>query len=136
MRFSKIVSDMTLSPSAVHMSTRNWACMSVGKPGCGAVVTFTARSGPVRRMRMDCPSAETSTPACRILRDERFEVCDLGALDDDVAASLIAAAHMYVPASMRSGMIAWSNGQELALVAAADVDDVRAGARRSPRPSC
>ena len=46
---SKIVSLITLSPRARLMSTRNCACISVGKPGCGAVVTLTGRSGPGRR---------------------------------------------------------------------------------------
>ena len=47
-RFSKIVSVMTDVPSARVASAMNCACMSVGKPGCGAVRTFTAVSGPLR----------------------------------------------------------------------------------------
>ena len=65
-RFSKMVSVMTLSPRAVHISTRNCACMSVGKPGWGAVVTFTPRRGPFRRTRTLWPSLAISTPAARI----------------------------------------------------------------------
>ena len=32
-RFSKMVSEMTPTPSATLMSTMNCACMSVGNPG-------------------------------------------------------------------------------------------------------
>ncbi len=47
----------------------------------------------------------------------------------------MAAATMYVPASMRSGMIAWSKGAS-SPVGADDVDDVGAGAVDLARPSC
>jgi hypothetical protein len=36
-RFSKMVSVTCAVPSATQLSAMNCACMSVGKPGCGAV---------------------------------------------------------------------------------------------------
>ena len=41
-RFSKIVSLISESPSACVIRAMYWACMSVGKSGCGSVVTWVA----------------------------------------------------------------------------------------------
>ncbi len=80
-RFSKIVSVMTLSPWARHMSTRNCACMSVGKPGCGAVVTFTGAQRPVAA-HADVLALARDLDARRAqLRDQRLEVVELRALE-------------------------------------------------------
>ncbi len=80
--------------------------MSVGNPGCGAVVTFTARSGPARRTLTFCPSLATSTPAARSLT-MRASMSESSAPSMTTSLpSTIAAATMYVPASMRSGMMA------------------------------
>jgi hypothetical protein len=61
-RFSKIVSVSTLVPCAMERSAMSWACMSVGKPGWGAVVTSSARSGPVRETTIPSPSRSIDTP--------------------------------------------------------------------------
>ena len=68
-RFSKIFSSMRLTPLAIVIRTMNWACMSVGKPGCGAVTTLTGRSGASgrRTTRTALPSRPISTPAWRSL---------------------------------------------------------------------
>ena len=50
-RFSKIDSVMVLTPAAWVMSTMYWACMSVGKPGWGRVVTLAACSVRGERTR-------------------------------------------------------------------------------------
>ena len=42
-RFSNIVSVIIDAPSAIDISDINWACMSVGKAGKGAVLISTAR---------------------------------------------------------------------------------------------
>ena len=83
-RFSKIVSVMTLSPLAMLMSTRNCACMSVGKPGWGAVV---ALPGEARRggERGRAPLARDSTPASRSFCDERLERGEVDVLERHVA---------------------------------------------------
>ena len=65
-RFSKIVSRITLRPSAKHINTMSCACMSVGKSGCGAVVMSTGLNGGVPTTRIPLSSRSTVMPAARI----------------------------------------------------------------------
>jgi hypothetical protein len=102
-RFSKIVSVMTLSPRARHMSTRNCACMSVGKAGVrrGRHVDGAKRPGAAHADVL--AFARDLDPRGAHLDDERLEVGELGPSSETSPPSAIAAATMYVPASMRSG---------------------------------
>ena len=52
-RFSKIVSVTTDEPSAIALSAQNWACMSVGKAGYGAVLMSTARAPASAHVEVD-----------------------------------------------------------------------------------
>ena len=67
-RFSNTVSVMVPVPSATAFMAVNWACMSVGKPGCGWVWMSTA-SGRRPSMLTSIQSGPTPTlaPAVRSL---------------------------------------------------------------------
>lgn len=55
-----MLSVMMLVPSAMESKTAAWDCMSVGKPGCGMVLTLQWRRGPVRRTRMESSNSSIS----------------------------------------------------------------------------
>jgi hypothetical protein len=125
-RFSKMVSTMHEVPCARHMSTMNWACMSVGKPGCGAVVTSTARRGrSSRRTRTAVALAADLDAGLAELGDDGLEVFEGGALDEHVAAGGGRGDHV------RAGLDAVADDgviEGVERVGAVDVDDVGAGA--------
>ena len=63
-RFSKIVSVISEAPPAQAISAISCACKSVGKPGNGAVDTFTGRMPePLRLTRMPSGLTEITAPA-------------------------------------------------------------------------
>ena len=68
-RFSKIVSVITERPSACVISAMYCACISVGKRGCGSVVTSRAFKplGQQRTCSVLWLTSSISTPASRSL---------------------------------------------------------------------
>ena len=106
-RFSKMVSLTTPVPLARHISAMIWACMSVGKPGKGSVVTLTPTSSVPRRQSTPPATSPIHTPISRSL-EATASSSDSGQSSSSSSPSVIAAAHRNVPASMRSGMMRYS----------------------------
>ena len=106
-RFSKIVSLITPTPSATQLSAMNWACMSVGKAGYGAVVRLTARGlRPPMSTVMLSAVVVTSAPASASLSSTASSVSGR-ALRAVTRPPVIAAATRKVPVSIRSGSTRW-----------------------------
>ncbi|CSC12736.1 Uncharacterised protein [Vibrio cholerae] len=75
-RFSKMVSVITPPPFAIMFSSVNCACMSVGKPGCGAVRTVTALSSrPVISKLIQSSPHSISAPASSSLAKTASNRC-------------------------------------------------------------
>ena len=102
-RFSKIVSVITPTPSAMVFRAANCACMSVGKAGYGAVVRFTDL-GRLPRMSTVIESAETSrwAPASSSFTSTASMV-SARVRRAVTRPPVMAPATRKVPASMRSG---------------------------------
>ena len=101
-RFSNTVSIMVDSPFATAINAVNWACMSVGKPGCGKVFTVTGLSfSTCERTRIPSASSVTSTPISIIL-EISGRLCSQTASLIKTSPPVIAAATINVPASIRS----------------------------------
>src|SRR4026208_1186898 len=89
-RFSKIVSEILLVPSASPSIAMNCACMSVGKPGNGLVIRSAARgrAGPWPRLRAAEAGARALARVGRA-RPRRALAADTVAGDDDRGAALL-----------------------------------------------
>ena len=107
-RFSNTVSVTTPVPLATQLSAVNWACMSVGKAGYGAVLMSTARSSR-SCMSRSIQSSPTliCAPASSSLPSTADKVCGR-ACRARTWPRVIAAAARKVPVSMRSGSTAYS----------------------------
>ena len=105
-RFSKIVSLITPTPVATQFIAMNCACMSVGNPGCGAVVKLTACG---RRPRMSSvmrsPAQSIVAPASLSLSITASSVSGRACVAV-MCPPVIAAAMRNVPVSIRSGTTA------------------------------
>ena len=104
-RFSNTVSTTLDVPLAWVISAMNWACMSVGNPGCSLVVMSTA----VRSVQPSISSVLASgepmlQPAARIRSITRSR-CSRRAPRMVSRPAVSAPATRYVPVSMRSGMM-------------------------------
>ena len=103
-RFSKMVSVITLVPSARPSSVIIWACMSVAKPGNGLVTTSVGRGRPSRWTRMRSVPTSSRAPAASSLSSTAARWS--GTTSRTVTSPpVIAPATRNVPASTRSGMI-------------------------------
>ena len=80
------------------------ACMSVGKPGKGCVVTSTPRRAQERRASTPSVVGSISMPIWRILAITASS-SSKGQSVSSNSPSVIPAAARRVPASMRSGMM-------------------------------
>ena len=105
-RFSKMVSTTVAVPSATASSAMNCACMSVAKPGYGAVRTLTARG------RLFACSRTQSGPEVSVAPVSRSRSMVTSIDQGSVARTVTsppqaAAAHRKVPVSMRSAMMRW-----------------------------
>ena len=105
-RFSKIVSVTRDWPSARPSSVMTCACMSVGKPGNGLVITSAGpgRSGP--RTRTEAAPTSRLTPHSSSLASTA-ERCSGTSPVTVTSPPVIAPATIRVPASMRSGSTRW-----------------------------
>ena len=99
-------SVIVLMPPARQSAAANCGCISVGKPGYGMVFIFTLRSLPELLTVTESSPAMTVTPISRSLAemDSRWRGMTLFILTSPPAA---AAATIYVPASIWSGIIVY-----------------------------
>ena len=106
-RFSKMVSHSAESPFAWVSRVMNWACMSVGKSGKGAVVMSMAFSGVAgsRAMR-SVPCSAFSSMVAPIWRRASSTTGSVSARVSCRVTSppVMATAAQKVPVSMRSGI--------------------------------
>ncbi len=106
-RFSKIVSVIMPVPFATRLSSENCACISVGKPGCGAVRIFTAVSSRsvISRLIQSSPLS-TNAPASSSFASTASISSGL-VLRQTILPPETAAATRKVPVSIRSATTSW-----------------------------
>ncbi len=111
-RFSQMVSVTTVVPGVSAIMAIHWACMSVGKPGWGMVVMWTAFRPRPMDARRPRPVSSSSRPCSRsfsatIPRSPRRPCRRL------TEPPVMAAAASSVAASMRSGITSYSQPDRL-----------------------
>ena len=119
---------MVLMPAACVISAMYCACMSVGKPGWGSVVTLEACSVRGARTRRLSGPSSMRTPVSRSL-SMTARRCAGRQLRISTSPPAMAQAAMKVPVSMRSGITR-------VLGAAAARPRPRCGWWGRPRPGC
>ena len=111
-RFSKTFSVTMEVPWAKLHSSMNWACRSVGKPGCGSVWISVGCSGWLRLQVIQSSPASTQQPMARSFM---MAICRYdGSMPRTVTGPPVSAPPAKkVPASMRSPTVVCSQGCRL-----------------------